>query len=1038
MKPHPIAGSLIALALGSLGLAGCEKGKAEEAQEEIQTSPRSASALKPGFRDLALLHPGQSRGYFLHLRAGDYLHLVIEQLDVDVVATIADASGNLLQQMDGPAEVPEELFLVATATGRHDLVIRPWDETEGGRFTLRVATLRKATRQDRKRAAAADAYSRARLLGREQSASAQAAASYRVAAGLWRELEDVPNEGWALYRLGRLLIAEPARRREGIEALTQALDCFRRSGAERQAGNVLFYLGEAWEGLGDLDLAGRSYEEALALWERLGDLPHQAARLNDLAILRMRQGREHAAIDLYTRSIEIWQRAGEWGELATTRTNLGILYASLGENRMALENYHLALGLLEQQPESRQKAVTLSKLGDVLLESEGPETALEKYREALILRRRLHDTRGQAVTLNSMGLAHLEANRPLQAFRDFSAAVEILSHHQEPVDQSMVLSNLALAYERLDRPERARELYQQALALGAQDRRTSGVALFGLARVARMEGALDEAERWVEQSLDSVEAIRSQVWRPDLRSTYHAAQQEQYAFLIDLLAERHRLEPERGHAARAFAAAERARARSLLDLLSAARHRPSPQELSRLDHLSRQINSRHRKWLSASTRGIADDGVDRELTSLLERWRQEKVAAEGPRLPESGARPTLSLEQVQARLLDERTLLLQYFLGEEKSFLWAITSSTVRLIDTLPGRQQIEQAALQVRERMAVSHQQTDELAARQAAAKLSRMILGPVADLLSRQRLVIIAPGPLQTVPFAALPNPGLAGVPFSSEQRPLIVDHEIVNLPSASVLGALRSRAADRRQPSGLLAILADPVLERSDERLAGDRSGSQEGWLIERGGRGGGGPENRWGLSLQRLPFAGREAEEILALVGSRPVLAASGFAASRGLVKSGRLSHYRILHFATHSLYNDLHPELSILVLSNFDVAGRPVDGHLRAYEIADLELRADLVVLSACRTGLSEEEGGEGRVGLTQGFLNAGVPRLVASLWNVDDRATSELMKRFYTAFLHGNLPPAQALREAQISFLREKRWSAPYHWAGFAFHGEWE
>ncbi|HYQ84599.1 MAG TPA: tetratricopeptide repeat protein, partial [Rubrobacter sp.] len=464
--------------------------------------------------------------------------------------------------------------------------------------------------------------------------------------------------------------------------------------------------------------------------------------------------------------------------MATTRTNLGILYASLGENRMALENYHLALGLLEQQPESRQKAVILSKLGDVLIESEGPEAALEKYQEALALRRRLQDTRGQAVTLNSMGLAHLEAKRPMRAFRDFGAAVEILSAHQEPVDQSMVLSNLALAYERLDRPERARELYQQALALGAQDRRTSGVALFGLARVARMERKLDEAERRVEQSLESVEAIRGQVWRPDLRSTYHAAQQEQYAFLIDLLAERHRLEPERGHAARAFAVAERARARSLLDLVSAARHRPDPEELRRLDHLSQQINSHHRKWLSASSRGIANDGVERELTTLLERWRQEKVAAEGPRRPENGARPTLSLEQVQARLLDERTLFLEYFLGEEKSYLWAVTSSTVRLVDTLPGRRQIEQAALQVHERMAVSHQQTDEVAARQAAAKLSGMILGPVADLLHRQRLVIVAPGLLQTVPFAALPRPDVAqDLPFS-EQRPLIVDHEIVSL--------------------------------------------------------------------------------------------------------------------------------------------------------------------------------------------------------------------------------------------------------------------
>src|SRR6185436_8123987 len=217
-----------------------------------------------------------------------------------------------------------------------------------------------------------------------------------------------------------------------------------------------------------------------------------------------------------------------------------------------------------------------------------------------------------------------------------------------------------------------------------------------------------------------------------------------------------------------------------------------------------------------------------------------------------------------------------------------------------------------------------------------------------------------------------------------------------SASVLGTLRSRLAGRKPPPGLLAILADPV--------TGDR-----------------------------LPYARQEAAAILSLAGSQHVLAASGFKANRALVESGRLRSYRILHFATHGLYDDLHPELSALALSSVDSSGRPVDGHLRAYEVASLDLRADLVVLSACRTAPGEE----GLVGLTQGFLLAGAPRLLVSLWDVDDRATAELMKRFYTALLREKLSPAQALRQAQISLLHEERWRAPYHWAGFVLQGEW-
>ncbi len=310
---------------------------------------------------------------------------------------------------------------------------------------------------------------------------------------------------------------------------------------------------------------------------------------------------------------------------------------------------------------------------------------------------------------------------------------------------------------------------------------------------------------------------------------------------------------------------------------------------------------------------------------------------------------------------------------------------------TLPGRRQIEEAARQTHDRMTESHRQTGEVAAPQSAARLSEMILGPVADLLGRRRLVIVAPGALQVVPFAALPSPGSGADP-----RPLIVDHEIVTLPSASVLGALRSRLAGRKPPPGLLAIVADPVTET-------------------------------------RLSYARQEAAAILSLARGEQVLSASGFEASRALVESGRLRDYRILHFATHGLYDDLHPELSALALSTVDPSGRPVDGHLRAYEAASLDLRADLVVLSACHTAPGEE----GLVGLTQGFLLAGAPRLLVSLWDVDDRATAELMKRFYAALLREKLPPAQALRQAQISLLHEDRWRAPYYWAGFVLQGEW-
>jgi len=958
----------------------------------------------------------------LTLQAGQYLHLVVEQFGLDVVATLRDAAGHLLLRVDSPngGSGPEELFLVAGTTGRYALAVEPLEGSAGGgRFAVRVQTLRRATPEDRQRAAAAAAFSRARLLEREHPGTLEAAAGYREAGRLWNELGEEAREAWALYRLARLYGEDPVHRREGAGILSRALDLFGRTGEVRQRAIGLSHLGDAWSQLGEIDKAGRSFEQAVALWEKLGNVEERTARLNDLANVRVRQGRIHAAIDLYVRAVEVWQRLGAWKSLATTRTNLGLLYASLGESRLALDQYRHALALLERQPAPALRAVILNKLGDVLLRVEGPEPALERFLEALELRRRERDLRGQAVTLNSIGRAHLEANRPQKALRAFEAAAEIFQREGEGQSVTVVLNNLGLAYEKLEEPGRARELYRQALGRVAAESpypQAEETSRFGLARVARMEGKLAEAERWMAQTLDVVEAFRGQVWRPDLRSSYHAERQEQYAFLIDLLAERHQREPGRGHDAAAFAIAERARARSLLDLLSAARHSPRPEELRRFDELSRRINDRHREMQAVSSQKIADDGLEAELTGLLENLRQAEAAVDGPRLAPRAVPPTLSLDQVRTRLLDEETLLLEYFLGEERSFLWAVTPSTVRFVATLPGRETIEEAARRAGARMAESHHQTSEVAARQAAARLSRMILGPVADLLSHRRLVVVAPGALQTVPFAALPHPG------APDERPLIADHEIVSLPSASVLGALRAQLAGRKPPAGLLAVVADPVLGPDDERFRARRP------FLAVAGR---------GPALSRLPYTGREAATILSLAGTEPVLAASGFAASRELVQSGRLRGFRILHFATHGLFNDLHPELSALALAAFDPSGRPVDGQLRAYEVSSLDLRADLVVLSACRTALGQDVNGEGLVGMTQGFLHAGAPRLIVSLWDVDDHATSELMRRFYEALLRERLSPAEALRRAQISLWRDERWHAPYYWAGFLLQGEW-
>jgi CHAT domain-containing protein len=317
------------------------------------------------------------------------------------------------------------------------------------------------------------------------------------------------------------------------------------------------------------------------------------------------------------------------------------------------------------------------------------------------------------------------------------------------------------------------------------------------------------------------------------------------------------------------------------------------------------------------------------------------------------------------------------------------------------------------------------------AAASLSQMLLGPAAAELKNKRLLIVSEGVLQYVPFAGLPDP------TATDSRPLIVAHEVVNAPSASVVALLRQETANRKPARRALAVLADPVFSNDDPRVSAARAGHvlpDEKTPATDALR----SANEAGLGdLKRLRFTRLEADEIARLAADDPKLKAVDFQATRKLATSAEIGEYRIVHFATHGLINNRHPELSGIVLSLIDEKGEPQNGFLRLYDLYNLKLSADLVVLSACQTALGKEIRGEGLVGLTRGFMYAGAPRVIASLWQIDDRASAEFMKRFYQGMLGEKLRPAAALRAAQVSMQNDKRWHAPHYWAAFTLQGEW-
>jgi CHAT domain-containing protein len=307
----------------------------------------------------------------------------------------------------------------------------------------------------------------------------------------------------------------------------------------------------------------------------------------------------------------------------------------------------------------------------------------------------------------------------------------------------------------------------------------------------------------------------------------------------------------------------------------------------------------------------------------------------------------------------------------------------------------------------------------------LTRLVVEPAASLLGGKRLVLVLPGALSLVPFGALPQPG-AGPNLS----PLIAAHEIVQVPSATILGAMRQLTSGRARPTRTAAIFADPIFDVQDPRVRVKPASVRvrRDAVLNR--------ERPAGASLTRLPFSRGEAEAIRSLAPGR-VTMFLGPEATRERVLSRALFDYHFIHFATHGIVNQDVSSLSSLVLSLVDPAGASQDGFVMIPDIYDMTLNADVVVLSGCQTALGKQVRGEGPIGLARAFMYAGVPRVVASLWQVDDLATAELMKRFYRGMLVDELTPAAALRAAQRDLATGRRWASPYFWAPFVLQGDW-
>jgi CHAT domain-containing protein len=1045
------------------------------------------AALTPGTSVERPLGPGESHRYGIDVAAEEFLRVSVEQLEIDVIVSVAGPGGDTIQEVDelSEHESPEVVHLVPVSGGTYRLEIRA-EAAKGvsnGRYRLSLEGPRRRTAQDE----ADETERRAHIetATAVQQKIADLTLKGKIDAAELRPLGDQLDPAIAFFNQQRL------RRRESdalrFQSLVLLLSAqYPRAVAvnERRLASLhgvrdgsrrayaLNHLAEALIRSGETARALEAFREALTLPQSGSN--EAILRDNYGAALR-RVGRLQEALEAHQRAAEYFKANGPRRSEGIVLSRLAIVFENVGDLQRAIDFESNALAIYREVGDRSSEGLALGNLGGWNLLLGNVERARDLLNQALALSQAAAIPYNEAHALNGLTRVHNRLGEYAAAIDVGQRALRLHEAAKERQGQTWVLLEIASAREHLGESQEAAALFERARAAAEEGGLwyEQVAALHGLARLTRIAGDLDRARTLLDTALDRIERARQNLGSGALRTTLVADWVGVYEEQVAVLQALHRRDPAKGFDRLALSANELSRARSLLDMLAASRvdvqTGVDPELLARQLDLRRRLNDKELLWRAARIAN-ADrsriEALEKEIDALAATLDtvETTVRARSPAFAALTAPTALSVDAIQRDLLDRDTVLLEYALGAERSWLWIVSPDSIRTYELAP-RTVIETAARDAY-RWLTARQRPEERSRRETLAqadtelsralqRLSELLLAPATaqleSALAGKRLLIVAPGVLESTPFAALPVSS-SGRNEAATPSVLLADHEIVHIPSASVLATLRRESAGRPLPTGTLAVIADPVFDARDPRVQPAKSARS---AVPRSGEQSAASQPAPTLDIDRaqsmsrlaeirpngfarLPFSRAEATGIAALFPRDAIVKITDFAATKEWALGPAPAGYRMLHFATHGLIDTDRAQGSSLVLSLVDDNGQAQDGFLRLQDIYNLRLPAELVVLSACQTALGKEIGGEGLVGLTRGFMYAGARRVVASLWQVDDAATAALMTGFYRRMVVERRTPAAALRLAQLEVLSRRQWSSPFFWAAFTVQGEWQ
>lgn len=962
------------------------------------------------------LKGGESHLYRITLTVGQFMHVVVDQRGIDVVAVLFGPDGNPLVEADSPngAHGAESVSAVAEVSGTYRLEVRSLEkDAPTGRYRLQLE-LRTAKAQDRDRVEADRASRDAALLRAQGTAESlrksiekhkEALSLYRVLGDRLGESQTLTNLGTVYNYLGEQRIAldyfaqalpltqaigdratqatilnnlgrvyhEMGETQTALKSLIQALLVFREVGNRTGEAITLSNIGAIYDRLGENEKALESFEQALALVRAIGDRHGEATVLNNIGRIYQSLGDLQKALDHLSQALSFRHAILDHRGEATTLNNLGAVYSSLGEKQKALDYYAQALPLHRTAGDRVAEATTLRNIGKVYDDLGEKQRALAYYEQALPLTRASGDRGGEAMTLNDMGAVHSQLGNKQKALEYYEQALSLIRAIENRVDEATALNNIGNIYSAQGERQKALNYYNRALLImkAIGDRKGEADALFAIGSVYESLGDLPKALGYYLQVISTREQLRSILTSEESRLNFAEASAEPYkrAILIYI---------RTGKGDLAFNLSEMMRARNLLDQLAGAylpsrgegNREPTKQEatlrqqMNRLEHALRE--ERRKPSLKIDQNLVR--GLETQLASVRREYEyfltRIKLA-----VPERSGN-TLTVPEVQ-RLLGSDITVLSYLVTSSKTIAFLISKNSFQVVELSPAESELFEAIREFRSFPTVKTWRQDELSG------LYQQLVNPIRRYLRTPVVGIVPHGVLHYIPFSAL----------SDGSRYFDTEHTIFYLPSVSALPyILKNRKAD----DSLLAVAYS----------------SPEGEPL--------------------LKYADQEARSIARLYDAQVL---TGTMASEEKVRAIAGS-YGILHLAANYELNTQSPVFSRIVLA----PSKNDDGLLEVNEVYRLDLRkTDLVVLSGCKTQLGKQIGGDDSIGLNRAFISAGAATVIGSLWDVDDLATSSLMNYFYK-YLKQGMSKAEALRKAQVEM--RVKYPHPFYWAAFTLTGD--